>query len=167
MEVARLAHKHDRMFMMNLSAPFLSQFFKEPMMAAMPYVDLLFGNEEEVITFANEQNWNTKDVKEIGHKLVTLPKENSQRERIVIITQGPMPVLLFLNGEIKEFPVPALSREQMVDTNGAGDAFVGGFLAQFVQKQAFEVCIRCGIWAASQIIQRSGCTFEGKPTFQA
>jgi hypothetical protein len=31
--------------MMNLSAPFLSQFFKEPMMEAMPYVDILFGNE--------------------------------------------------------------------------------------------------------------------------
>ena len=30
---------------MNLSAPFLCQFFKEPMMNAMPYVDLLFGNE--------------------------------------------------------------------------------------------------------------------------
>ena len=32
-------------FMMNLSAPFLCQFFKEPMMQAMPYMDLLFGNE--------------------------------------------------------------------------------------------------------------------------
>ena len=30
---------------MNLSAPFLCQFFKEPMMAAMPFVDILFGNE--------------------------------------------------------------------------------------------------------------------------
>lgn len=30
---------------MNLSAPFLSQFFKKPMMDAMPYVDVLFGNE--------------------------------------------------------------------------------------------------------------------------
>jgi len=30
---------------MNLSAPFLSQFFKKPMMEAMPYVDILFGNE--------------------------------------------------------------------------------------------------------------------------
>jgi len=27
------------------TAPFLVQFFSEPMMAAMPYVDILFGNE--------------------------------------------------------------------------------------------------------------------------
>lgn len=166
MEVAHHAHKHNRMFMMNLSAPFLSQFFKEPMMAALPYVDILFGNEQEVETFATEQGWNTKDIKEIGRKLVALPKENTQRERTVIITQGHLPVLLFKDGKIAEFSVPQLTREQMVDTNGAGDAFVGGFLAQYVQKKSLDVCIRCGIWAAGEIIKRSGCTFEGKPSFE-
>lgn len=59
-----------------------------------------------------------------------------------------------------------LKLEEIVDTNGAGDAFVGGFLSQFIQKQPLGVCVRCGIWAARQIIQRSGCTFEGKPDFQ-
>ncbi|XP_073841907.1 adenosine kinase 2 isoform X1 [Musca autumnalis] len=166
MEVAHHAHNHNRTFMMNLSAPFLSQFFKEPMMAALPYVDILFGNEQEVETFANEQGWNTKDIKEIGRKLVALPKENTQRERIVIITQGHLPVLVFNDGKIDEFDVPQLKREEMVDTNGAGDAFVGGFLAQYVQKKPLEVCIRCGIWSAGEIIKRSGCTFEGKPTFE-
>ena len=31
--------------MMNLSAPFVCDFFDKPMMDAMPYVDFLFGNE--------------------------------------------------------------------------------------------------------------------------
>uniref|UniRef100_A0A0K8W6X3 Adenosine kinase n=1 Tax=Bactrocera latifrons TaxID=174628 RepID=A0A0K8W6X3_BACLA len=43
--IAQHAHKHNRTFLMNLSAPFLSQFFSEPLMAALPYVDILFGNE--------------------------------------------------------------------------------------------------------------------------
>lgn len=30
---------------MNLSAPFLSQFFKEPQMQVLPYCDFIFGNE--------------------------------------------------------------------------------------------------------------------------
>lgn len=166
MEVAQNAHKNNHTFMMNLSAPFLPQFFKEPMMAAMPYVDILFGNEQEVETFSNEHGWGTKDIKEIGFKLVDLPKENTQRKRIVVITQGHLPVLLFRDNQVEEFPVHELTREQMVDTNGAGDAFVGGFLSQYIQKKPFDVCIRCGIWSASQIIQRSGCTFEGKPTFE-
>ncbi|KAI9588379.1 adenosine kinase isoform X2 [Glossina fuscipes] len=165
-EIARYAHKRKRTFMMNLSAPFVSQYYKEQLMAAMVYVDILFGNEEEVETFAREHSWHAKDRKEIGQKLLSLPKENSERERIVIITQGHYPVLLFQGNNIKEFPVQQLSREQLVDTNGAGDAFVGGFLAQYIKKKSLDVCVRCGIWAASQIIQRSGCTFEGKPSFQ-
>jgi adenosine kinase len=30
---------------------------------------------------------------------------------------------------VTEYPVEALPKEKIVDTNGAGDAFVGGFMA--------------------------------------
>lgn len=43
--------------MMNLSAPFISQFFKDPLMAAMPYVDLLFGNENEAEAFSKAMDF--------------------------------------------------------------------------------------------------------------
>ena len=36
------------------------------------------------------------------------------------------------HGNVKSFPVEALEKADIVDTNGAGDAFVGGFLAQWV-----------------------------------
>ena len=45
MEIAQQACQSNKLFMMNLSAPFLSQFFKEPMMKAFPYIDIVFGNE--------------------------------------------------------------------------------------------------------------------------
>lgn len=45
MEVAKYSHAQKRTFIMNLSAPFISQFYKEPLMNAMPYIDILFGNE--------------------------------------------------------------------------------------------------------------------------
>lgn len=47
----------------------------------------------------------------------------------------------------------------MVDTNGAGDAFVGGFLSQLVLEKSIAECVRAGHFAARTIIQRSGCTF--------
>jgi adenosine kinase len=55
--------------------------------------------------------------------------------------------------------VPRIPSEQIIDTNGAGDAFVGGFLAQFVKDEGLDKCVDCGIWASGLIIQRSGCTF--------
>jgi adenosine kinase len=54
-----------------------------------------------------------------------------------------------------------------VDTNGAGDAFVGGFLAQHVQGAPLDQAVRCGIWAATHIIQRSGCTLPEVMDFKA
>lgn len=166
MEVARHAHKQNGTFMMNLSAPFVSQQFKEPLMSAMPYVGVLFGNKEEAETLAREHKWHTNDVEEIGQRIASLPNEDHKRERIVVITQSSQPVLLFQGNSIEDFPVQKLAPEQIVDTNGAGDAFVGGFLAQYIIKKPLDVCVRCGIWAAAQIIQQSGCTFEGKPSFQ-
>lgn len=45
LKVAAQASANNKIFSLNLSAPFISQFYKEPMMKVMPYVDVLFGNE--------------------------------------------------------------------------------------------------------------------------
>ena len=47
--------------------------------------------------------------------------------------------------------------ENIVDTNGAGDAFAGGFLSQFVKGKNLDDCMKAGHWAASIIIQKRGC----------
>ena len=46
--------------------------FKATLLAALPYVDFLFGNETEAATFAETEGWETKDVAEIAKK-VTCP----------------------------------------------------------------------------------------------
>lgn len=145
--VAKIALERKKPFIMNLSAPFISQFFKEPLMEAMPYVDILFGNETEAVTFSKEQNFGTENLKEIGQKIVELKKLNSNK-RVVILTQGHDPVLLFEGGTIREFPVVEIKESDIVDTNGAGDAFVGGFLSQLIQRKPYDDCIRYGICAA-------------------
>lgn len=164
-EVAQHAFDKNKVFIMNLSAPFLCELYKKPMRAALPYVDILFGNETEAETFSNVNGLGTKDIKEIALEITKLEKINDKRKRIVIFTQGHGPVILAKDNAIIEFDVHELPAEKVVDTNGAGDAFVGGFLAQFIQGESLETSIKCGIWAATQIIQRSGCTYEGKPDF--
>ncbi|XP_064099702.1 uncharacterized protein LOC135210778 isoform X3 [Macrobrachium nipponense] len=159
LKVGKHACEKDKMFCMNLSAPFLCEFFKDPMMQAFPYIDLIFGNETEAAKFSEIQGFGTTDIKEIALKTADLPKHNKDRQRIVVYTQGAENVILAKDGKITEFPVIKLSEEELIDTNGAGDAFVGGFLAQLVQGKSTEECIKCGIWAATEIIQRSGCSF--------
>lgn len=167
LEVAEVALQKKKVFCMNLSAPFLSQFFKTQMMKVMPYVDILFGNETEAEVFAKEQDFEEqKDLHRIALAITKLPKQNTNRSRIVVITQGADPVILAQDGKTREFPVSKIPLDKVVDTNGAGDAFVGGFLAQLIQGASIEECIKCGIWAATEIVQRSGCTFDGPANYK-
>ncbi|XP_008579868.1 PREDICTED: adenosine kinase, partial [Galeopterus variegatus] len=165
LKVAHYASENNRIFSLNLSAPFISQFYKEPLMKVMPYVDVLFGNETEAATFAREQGFETEDIKEIAKKAQALPKMNSKRQRVVVFTQGRYDTIMATGSEVTAFAVLDQNQEEIIDTNGAGDAFVGGFLSQLVSDKPLTECIRGGHYAASIIIRRTGCTFPEKPDF--
>ncbi|KAL3093347.1 hypothetical protein niasHS_005861 [Heterodera schachtii] len=77
--------------------------------------------------------------------------------RIVLITRGEKALIVAQNGTIKEFPV--LFVDKIVDTNGAGDAFCGGFLAAFACDFSLEKCVKFALSAAATIVQNCGCTF--------
>jgi adenosine kinase len=143
---------------MNLSAPFLIQFFGDQMHAAIPYVDFMFGNELESLAFGEKMGWGN-DIPTIAQKIAALPKASGFRPRTVVITQGPDKTIVVHNGKMTKYDVHWLPKEEIVDTNGAGDAFVGGFLSQLVHDAPIEKCIDAAHWAARVIIKRSGCAF--------
>lgn len=153
--VAKHAHDTGRTLAMNLSAPFIVQLFKDGMMAVLPYVDILFGNETEALALAKELDFGTTDMQEIALKISQLKKAGS-KSRMVVITQGHDPVILINDGATKTYPVEQLPEGKIVDTNGAGDAFVGGFLAQLIQGKSVDSCVKCAIWSATHVIQQSG-----------
>lgn len=103
----------------------------------------------------------TEDVKEIAIKIANLPRAGEKKSRVVVITQGKDPTLVakgktclrcffcdlavelrkleisnfsidIPDGNITEYPVALIKQEEIVDTNGAGDAFVGGNMNFFV-----------------------------------
>ncbi len=41
---------------------------------------------------------------------------------------------------MKEYSTRPLYAKEIVDTNGAGDSFVGGFLSQYVLKKPIGIC---------------------------
>lgn len=152
------AVENQKTICMNLSAPFLIQFFTDQMMAAIPYTDIMFGNETEAAAFGEKMGWGT-DVATIAKNIAALPKASGLRGRTVVITQGSTATVVVKDGEVTEYPVEPLAKEALVDTNGAGDAFVGGFLAQLALGQPMAKCVDAGHWAARVIIQRSGCSY--------
>lgn len=110
----------------------------------------------------------TTDMKEIAKLIANEPK-TSKGPRTAIVTMGSKPIYVARTGDPKvmEFPVPQLTDEQIVDTNGAGDAFTGGFLSQFIQDKPLETCMKCAIYCATECIQRLGCAFPKENKFVA
>lgn len=161
MQVAQYANKNNRLFCLNLSAEFLVQFFEKPMMEVMPYVDILFGNESEALAFGKHHKYKDTSVKEVAREISKLSKNG--QSRLVVFTQGPDAVIVAQEGKVLEFPVPKVSN--IVDTNGAGDAFVGGFLAGKIRDLPLEECVRAGIYSATVILGVSGTALSGIPEF--
>merc|ERR1719156_4346 len=151
-------------YCMNLSAPFLMQVppFKAVFVKTIPLVDFLFGNETEALTWAETEGWDTKDVGFIATRLSLIPSDKGKK-RYVVITQGADSTLVAHNGLVTEHPILKLDKSKIVDTNGAGDAYVGGFLAGLAKGKDIKGCHEAGAYSASVIIQQSGCVCPGKP----
>lgn len=159
--LATIAHEHGKDFAMNLSAPFLSHACKEPLLAALPYVDFLFGNESEAAAFADANGLCASSTEEIAKILADWPVARAGKGRTVVITQGSGPTIVAKSGEfsVQLYPTPTIDPQEIVDTNGAGDAFVGGFLSQFIKQKSLHECIEMGHKLAGFIIRQSGIQF--------
>lgn len=167
LRIAKLSSENYRTFLLNFSAVFVLQTHKEKLDEIIFYADMVIGNKQEALAYANFHDWNTRDIFVIGKKLQSLPKDNN-RPRIIMITDAVCPVLCFLeNDRVIQYPVPKIDKNAIVDTNGCGDAFVGGFLSQFVQNMPLDYCIRTGIFASQQMTRVVGVQVGNLPNIKA
>ncbi|CAE7388668.1 ADK [Symbiodinium microadriaticum] len=164
LSIARAAAEESKIFCMNLAAPFIVQFFGEQLAACMPYTDFVFANESEAAAYGEAKGFGS-DVATVALKLAAQPKASGTRPRVVVFTQGADSTIVAVGGNVTRYPVDPLPKEQLVDTNGAGDAFVGGFLSRLAMGADYAECVRAGHFASRVIIQRSGCTFPATCEF--
>ncbi|KAF2259910.1 Ribokinase-like protein [Lojkania enalia] len=161
--LAEEAAAKDKVFMLNLSAPFIPQFFKDPLDQTLPYCDYVIANETEATAYAESHGLNTKDIKEIAKHVALLPKKNAGRPRTVVFTQGTDPTITAVakDGDVEtsQCAVHAIGSEMINDTNGAGDAFAGGFVAGIVQGKPLETAVDMGQWLAKLSIQELGPSY--------
>lgn len=171
MLAARYAYDHNKPFAINLSAVFLVMGHKNEFLEMVKYADFVFGNEDEFKAWGEAHAYENKDLLEITAQVACLPKINHDRPRVVICTQGKLPVLVSSHDfftEVttkKEYPVSLIPADKIVDLNGAGDAFVGGFLAEYAVGKKLSDCIAAGQWMSSYIIQVSGTNFPNPCTY--
>jgi adenosine kinase len=147
----------NKIFCLNLSAPFIVDFFGDQLATALEYADFVFGNEGEAAAYGKKSELG-EDLGKVALAICALPKKNSSRPRTVVFTQGDKLTIVACEGKVTEYAVDPLPKEQLVDTNGAGDSFVGGFLAELSEGKDISACVKAGHWAARYIIQQDGTT---------
>jgi pfkB family carbohydrate kinase len=146
-----------QVFALNLSAPFIPQFFKVQLEQVFPYCDFVIGNESEAAAWASATGLLDKDdIPAIAKSIAALPKANPSRPRTVVITQGSNSTIVVSAtnpDKPSTFPVDRLTDEQIVDTNGAGDAFAGGFLGALVAGKSVDTAVLAGHIMGAMCVQ--------------
>ncbi|KAL4238197.1 hypothetical protein ACF0H5_002909 [Mactra antiquata] len=166
LKLLKHAVETDKTVCMNLHATFLCKYFADPELNLMQYVDVLFGNGDEAAEFSKLMGFNASSVKEMALKTSQLPKLNQSRERIVVFTQGRDPTVIAKGGTVEEYKITPVEHDLIKDTNGCGDAFVGGFISQLAQDQPIATCLKCGFYASRVVIQYFGCSYPDEPDFK-
>ena len=150
----------------NLPAIFFLENYTSDILKFCEYADIIFANKDEATFFCKILNFEAKPtVDDLAEKLCKkINKINKNKKRIVVVTSGPDPAACyeFDHKTQKEtfsgvYPVRDVPVEEIIDTNGAGDSFAGGFLSQLMKGKTLDKCMIAGHWAASIIITKRGC----------
>uniref|UniRef100_A0A1I8IAB3 Adenosine kinase n=1 Tax=Macrostomum lignano TaxID=282301 RepID=A0A1I8IAB3_9PLAT len=174
--IARLVKLEGPLIAMNLHATFLCENFANPELLSR--IDLLFGNEREALTLARhladcgdaelaklpldcgQKNSMISDDLLLQLAGIIVGRLRQSRRPRVVFTHGAKPLAFAAGGSGGPVghPVPTVEPARVRDTNGCGDAFVGGFLAGAVEQLSDPACVRLGQYAAEVVIEQDGCS---------
>jgi adenosine kinase len=165
--MAQTAKKHGKKFALNLSSAGMLGLpaVMSRVHDMLPYCDMVFGNETEYQVLADVCDW--KDGK-LGTDRVNRCAMQHVLRRIkpsgcVVQTRGAGATVVLdgSNESIRLDYVPVVQVPQglIKDSNGAGDCFVGGFLAGAVRGLSLVQCAELGNSCAGINIQHTGCIF--------
>ena len=147
----------DKQFALNLSSSgFLRvDAHRKSVLSLLPRTDLVFGNIEEAEALVGARSGDESDdtvVKRLASRLA--------RGGRAIVTRGADATLVADYNGVREhsvrIPVHVDALGSVLDTNGAGDAFVGGFLAAASQGLDEAASVAVGHWAAGVTVRSTG-----------
>ncbi|KAG0706609.1 Ribokinase-like protein [Suillus ampliporus] len=163
LELSKKASSASKVFALNFSAPFIPQFFSTQLQSVLPYCDIIIGNETEAEAYATANGLpDSKDLAAIAKAVAISPKSNASRPRVVIFTHGAESTIMVSSAapdSPKIFKVNAIDDKLIVDTNGAGDAFAGGFLGAYVAGKSLDECVEAGHKMGAMCVQLVGPQF--------
>ncbi len=151
-ETAHLAHQYGSKIALTLSDKFCVDRHRGDFMAFVDkYVDILFANEEEILSLYQE--------KQIDALMPYLQNnDKNTRPRINAVTKGSQGSYIVGVQNTKTFihNIAPSFVDKLVDTTGAGDQYAAGVLSAYVQGHNWQEAGRWGSLCASEVISHYG-----------
>ncbi len=146
-KAAKVAHDWDHQVSLSLSDPFCVDRHRADFLDLVNnHVDILFANEEEILSLYQVDDFDAALQHVRGHCAVAA------------LTRGAKGSVIVAGDEVHVIDAAAV--ETVVDTTGAGDAFAAGFLYGFTQGHDLPTSARIGNIAAAEIISHMGARPE-------
>ena len=143
LKAAELAHQSERKVSLSLSDSFcVDRHRLEFIDFIKSHVDILFGNEEEIISLYQTRSLN-EAISEVS-------KDSS----ITAITCGAEGSIIVFQDQISKIDATHVSC--VVDTTGAGDAFAAGFLYGYTNSYDFLASAHIGSKCSAEVISDFG-----------
>ena len=105
----------------------------------LPLIDYIFPNEKEAEYYSGRRT-----LPEMAEAIA------DRGIKCVIIKAGPAGCYVCAEGQ--GYALPAVKLERVIDTTGAGDNFVAGFIRGLIQGLSVEACARSGLKQAASAI---------------
>ena len=109
----------------------------------LPFIDYLFPNEKEAAYYTRKNTFS-----EMAAAFRDMGIKN------VVIKAGPEGC--YVSGGEGEYSLPAVPVPNVVDTTGAGDNFVAGFISGILQNASLRDCADLGLRQAAKAIMHTG-----------
>jgi sugar/nucleoside kinase (ribokinase family) len=146
-KAGRVAQKAGRMVALSLSDPFCVDRHRADFLGLVnDYVDVLFANEDEIVSLYEEHSFDGALQKVRGHC------------RVAVLTRSDKGSVVVSGDEIHV--IDAEPVDEVVDTTGAGDAYAAGFLYGLTHGLALDTCARLAGITAAEIISHVGARPE-------
>ncbi|HEX2525201.1 MAG TPA: adenosine kinase [Geminicoccus sp.] len=147
LKAASIAKAHGGQLALTLSDSFcVGRWRSEFRELVTKQVDILFANESEITSL-----YETDDFE--------VAKEAVRREvGLAVLTRGPSGSIVIAGQE--EHPIPPVAPARILDTTGAGDLYVAGFLYGYTHGHSLADAGRLGSACASAVIEQYGARVQ-------
>lgn len=108
-------------------------------------ITLLFGNKAEMMSLFEA---------ETEANLIRKMSDHSENIDSLIMTSGNNGATVINNNKI--YNEDSIKVENILDTTGAGDLFVSGYIKAYLNGKKPDICLKCANYLASQIIRVDG-----------